>query len=322
MITSLNRRRILIYLLLAFGLTWGLDFIVYRNGGLENSPPLVDGVPISQALALITLSMWGPALANLITRAVTKEGRRDLWLRPHFRQGWPYWLLMWFLPAALSVLGAALYFGLFPANFDPTMRGFQAQMAEATGQAVDLPGSAMIALGFTQAVLLAPLLNALAVFGEEFGWRAYLQPKLMPLGARKTMLIMGVIWGVWHWPVIAMGYNYGVDYPGYPWLGPLAMVWFTMMVGTVLGWSVLRGKSVWPAVIGHGALNGIAGGAALFTTGTPNTLLGPLPVGLIGGIGWTVMALILWWRMGSDAPVSAGHELAETASADSLFGPG
>ena len=242
MITSLNRRRILIYLLLAFGLTWGLDFIVYRNGGLENSPPLVDGVPISQALALITLSMWGPALANLITRAVTKEGRRDLWLRPHFRQGWPYWLLMWFLPAALSVLGAALYFGLFPANFDPTMRGFQAQMAEATGQAVDLPGSAMIALGFTQAVLLAPLLNALAVFGEEFGWRAYLQPKLMPLGARKTMLIMGVIWGVWHWPVIAMGYNYGVDYPGYPWLGPLAMVWFTMMVGTVLGWSVLRGE--------------------------------------------------------------------------------
>ena len=33
----------------------------------------------------------------------------------------------------------------------------------------------------------------------------------MPLGARKTMLIMGVIWGVWHWPVIAMGYNYGVE---------------------------------------------------------------------------------------------------------------
>ncbi|MER3459512.1 MAG: CPBP family intramembrane metalloprotease domain-containing protein, partial [Chloroflexota bacterium] len=92
------------------------------------------------------------------------------------------------------------------------------------------PWLAVIA-GAVQAILLAPLLNALPVFGEEFGWRAYLQPKLLPLGGRKAMLLMGLIWGVWHWPVVAMGYNFGLDYVGAPWLGMLLMVWFTLAFG-------------------------------------------------------------------------------------------
>ena len=48
------------------------------------------------------------------------------------------------------------------------------------------------------AVLIAPLINSIPILGEEFGWRAYLQPKLMPLGGRTAILLTGVIWGVWH----------------------------------------------------------------------------------------------------------------------------
>jgi uncharacterized protein len=47
-------------------------------------------------------------------------------------------------------------------------------------------------------VLLAGTL--LSVFGEEYGWRGYLLPKLMPLGELRASLIVGVIWGVWHFP--------------------------------------------------------------------------------------------------------------------------
>ena len=305
--SPLETRRIWIYLAVAFGFTWTLDLIVYLTGGLTNSPTLVAGTPINLAFVLILLSMWGPALGHVAARVVTGEGWADTGLRPNLRRGWVYWLLMWVLPAIFAFLGAALYFGLFPQFFDPSMRAMQAQVQATTGSAANLPTMALIVAGFAQAVLLSPLLNVVGVFGEEFGWRGYLQPKLMPLGFRRAMLLMGVIWGVWHWPVIAMGYNYGTDYPGYPWLGPLAMVWFTLVVGTVLGWATLRGGSVWPAVIGHGALNGIAAGASLFVTGQPNTLLGPLPVGFIGGIGWTVLALWLLWR----APVenAPAHEL-------------
>lgn len=294
--TRLEMRRIWIYLAVAFGFSWTLYLIVFLNGGLEDSPALVSGTPITLALVLLLASMWGPTLGHVAARMFTGEGWHDVGLRPHLRRGWPYWVLMWLLPALFSLIGAALFFWLYPQFFDPSMRAMQEQVQGATGEAVEIPTLALMLVGFAQAVLFSPVLNLIGVFGEEFGWRGYLQPKLMPLGFRRAMLLMGVIWGVWHWPVIAMGYNYGTDYPGYPWLGPLAMVWFTLVVGTVLGWSVLRGRSVWPAVIGHGALNGIAGGAALFLTGEPNTLLGPLPVGFIGGIAWSVMALWLLWR--------------------------
>jgi membrane protease YdiL (CAAX protease family) len=140
-------------------------------------------------------------------------------------------------------------------------------------------------------ILIAPVVNGLFTFGEEFGWRGYLQPKLMPVGVRKTFVLMGLIWGVWHWPIIAMGHNYGLDYPGVPWLGLLGMVWFAFVTGTFLGWISWRGGSVWPAVIGHGALNGIANLGVLFVQGQPNPLLGPLPVGVIASIPWTIVAL-------------------------------
>jgi membrane protease YdiL (CAAX protease family) len=149
------------------------------------------------------------------------------------------------------------------------------------------------------AVLIAPLLNAIPILGEEFGWRAYLLPKLMPLGGKKAMLWMGLVWGVWHAPIIAMGHNYGLAYSGAPWTGMLAMTWFTFVFGTFIGWASLRARSVWPAVIGHGAVNGIAGVALLVTKGQPNPLLGPSVAGLVGSIPVALVALTLYLKPGS-----------------------
>jgi membrane protease YdiL (CAAX protease family) len=112
---------------------------------------------------------------------------------------------------------------------------------------------------------------------------------------------MGLIWGVWHWPVILMGHNYGLDYPGAPFLGPLVMVWFTLTLGVLLGWLALKAKSVWPAVIGHAAVNGIANLGALLSQGQPNPLVGPTPVGLIGGAGFALAALAIWLLALSDS---------------------
>ncbi len=69
------------------------------------------------------------------------------------------------------------------------------------------------------------------------------------------------------------------------------MVWFTLVTGTFLGWVTLRGNSVWPAVIGHAAINGIAGIAILFVQNSPNPILGPLPTGLVGSAGWAAVAV-------------------------------
>jgi membrane protease YdiL (CAAX protease family) len=305
---QLDIKRISIFLAFAFGIAWLTGLVVYLTGGITNSPALIPNTPVTVATALIaTLYMSAPALAHLLTRAVTREGWQGTYLRPRLKQGWPYWAAAWLLPAVLTVAGGALFFVLFPANFDSSLQAVKdALAAKGVNQSVNV--WLLVVAQTVGAVLISPVVNGLFTLGEEFGWRAYLQPRLMPLGGRRAMLLMGVIWGVWHWPVILMGHNYGLDYPGAPYLGPLVMVWFTLVVGTFLGWATLRGGSVWPAVIGHAAVNGIANLGSLFVQGSPNPLLGPLPVGLIGSVGFALVALLILLSPRSLRPYEAGGE--------------
>lgn len=295
MITAAERRKIVIFIVFAFGISWATALVIYLTGGLENSPIyLIGNGQITLALILMaTFYMFGPALANILTRLVTKEGKQYLLLTPNFdRRRWLYYLAAWVLPGVLTILGITLFFLLFPNNYDSDLTLLREQMRLAG--AGDMSPWVIVIMQTVQAILIAPLLNALPTFGEEFGWRGYLLPKLMPLGGRKAILLSGIIWGVWHWPIILMGYNYGTDYFGAPFLAPLAMVWFTIVVGALLSWVTIKSNSVWPAVIGHGALNGIAGLSLLFIQGEPSTILGPTPVGLIGGAGFTILAVILF----------------------------
>ena len=295
MINAQNRKRIYIFLAFAFGISWTGALVIYLTGGLENSPVFdIAGLEVSLALLLLpTVYMFGPAIANVLTRWITKEGKQDLYLRPHFYRGrWKFFLAAWVLPGILTIFGMTLFFLLFPRYFDAELSILRAQ--------IDLAGMGevnvwlIVGIQTIQAILIAPLLNAIPTFGEEFGWRGYLQPKLMPIGGRKTILWSGVIWGVWHWPIIIMGYNYGFDYFGAPFLGPLVFLVFTIAASALFGWVTIKADNVWPAVIGHGALNGIAALSFLLMQGNPDTLLGPTPVGLIGGAGFIIIGVILF----------------------------
>jgi membrane protease YdiL (CAAX protease family) len=291
---KLDTRRIRIYLAFAFGIAWATSFVIYLTGGLRDSPMLIPAVNLSLAFVLVAGPvMWSPALAHLLTRLVTREGWEGVALRPRLREGWLYWLAAWLLPALLTVVGLLIYFPLFPRHYDADLTTLREMLEAAPVDPDEINIWVLVAVQLFQALLVAPLINGVATFGEEFGWRSYLQPKLMALGPRRAMLLMGLIWGVWHWPVILMGHNYGLDYPGAPLLGPLAMVWFTLTVGTLLGWLTYRARSVWPAVIGHAVLNGTASLGVIFVRGEPNSLLGPLPTGVVGGLGFAVVALAL-----------------------------
>ena len=290
-----TKKRIVIYLALAFGISWLTGLVIFLTGGLQNSPTLnIANTPISLALILLaTTYMFGPSVANLLTRLITKEGCKDLYLKPHFGNGrWKYYLAAWFLPGLLTILGMVAFFLIFPGYYDASLTMIREQLASAPEMSEINPWLIII-VQTLQALLLTPLLNAIPTFGEEFGWRGYLQPKLMPLGAKRAVLLTGVIWGIWHWPIILMGHNYGTDYFGAPFLGPIAMVWFTLALSIIFGWVTIKSTSVWPAVIGHGAINGIANLSFLFVQGNPDPLLGPTPVGVIGGLGLSLAALWL-----------------------------
>lgn len=292
----LDTRRIALFLFFAFGIAWLTALIIYFTGGLVNSPELIPGSKITLALVLLALPyMWAPALAHIFTRLLTHEGWKNLKLKPNFRQAWPYWLVGWFYPGIATVIGAAIFFLLFPQYFDSGLTSLQSLIQSSPALAHIHPWL-LIILQISIAMLISPVANAIATFGEEFGWRAYLLPKLLPLGWRKATIFLGVIWGVWHWPVIFMGYEYGFKYPGYPWVGPLLFIWIAFSFGTFLSWLSVRGKSVWPAVIGHAAINGIAAVGIMVTIGSPNPLVGPLPVGIIGSVGYAIVALMLFFK--------------------------
>jgi membrane protease YdiL (CAAX protease family) len=122
-----------------------------------------------------------------------------------------------------------------------------------------------------------------AAFGEELGWRGLLQRELLHLGFWKSSAFIGVIWGVWHAPIIIQGHNY----PQHPVAGVAMMTVFTLLLSPILGYVRLKGKSVIAAAIAHGTLNGTAGIPLMVLVGGND-----LTVGITGLAGFVVLAAV------------------------------
>ena len=114
----------------------------------------------------------------------------------------------------------------------------------------NLPTSVLYLSMVLNTVVIGPFLGLIISFGEEYGWRGFLQPELIKLGRIRGVFLLGVIWGIWHWPVIWMGYNY----PGQPLLGSLFMVVYCIILAYFLAYAVFKSKGIWTAAYLH-ALN-------------------------------------------------------------------
>jgi membrane protease YdiL (CAAX protease family) len=286
MISTIDRKRILTFVAITYGSSITVAIIIFLNGGLFSSypttlAPLADG--------LLSILMLTPAIANVLTRGITGEGWPNTLLRPNLRRCWPFYLAALTLPALAILGGGAIYYLIFPGKFDPSMTYARQELRMiSVGEATDPWSFIIIQTAFA---IATSLLNILWMFGEEFGWRAYLQQKLMPLGPRKAVLLVGVIWAVWHWPTIFMGAQYLFGYWGEPVVGPLLFVWYLLPVSVIYGWLTQRSGSVWPAAIAHGVNNACCNLMFWFLSGPFDVLIGPQPSGIIGALGWFVIAL-------------------------------
>jgi len=275
-LTDTNRHRIVLFVAIAFGIAALTGGVLYATGGLDDSHEVVGGITLG-TLLLPTVYMFSPAVANVATRLLTDEGWTDLRLRPNLRGRWQPYVAAWLGTSLLIGAGSGLYIVLQRAG-----------LVSATSGGPDVTTAALVV-----ALTLGPAINTLVAFGEEFGWRAYLLQKLEPLGVRRALLAHGVIWGVWHWPVIAMGYNYGFDYPLAPWGGLAMMTVATVAIGTVIGALALWADSVWPAALAHGTLNAV-GSLAVLVSGIG--IVGAAPVALVGVVPWAVVAAVILVR--------------------------
>jgi len=295
--------RIPMFLLITFGITYFVEiFMIMPN---INS---TDTEVAMAAQSMIASVMFIPAMAALLTRVFTGEKMtgRNMYLLLNMKGNLRYYGLVWFGFGILVILGAALYFVVFRNQFDPDM-GYavaliqtQAQMLgqelNMTAGQIKSPIMSQILLGF----VISPFVNIITCFGEEWGWRGYLLPKMLKkFSVVPTLLLTGVIWGLWHAPLTVMGHNYGVDYPGFPIVGILAMCVFCTAVGICLSYVTIKTKSCIPAILGHGMINGFASAGIYYTSVEEpfNVLLGPAPTGLIGGMGFIILAAVLLWKL-------------------------
>ena len=285
--------RILIYIGITFALTWLYCLLLIYP--LANGESLT-GVPAIALQLLVAACMFFPAIGVLLTRLITKEGFKDHWLHPRLKKNIRYYLLAWFGPGVLTLLGMVLYFLIYPDNLDLSF-GYMYKTLEAAGAPMEtLPFSmgVLMLVQFVQALFLAPAMNFVTCFGEEWGWRGYLLPKMRSLlPTVPTLLITGMIWGLWHAPLTIIGHNYGIDYPGFPFTGIAMMCLFCVTLGIFMSYVTLKTGSCLPAVIAHGAVNGIAALGIYFTFDGGDPFIGPAPTGFIGIIPFLVLAVFM-----------------------------
>ena len=298
-----TRNRILIYLSITFAITWAYCLLLlYPVAGGEN----LTGVPAMALLLLTAAVMFVPSVGVLLTRLITKEGFRDSWLHPHLKGNIKFYLLAWFGPGILTLLGMGVYFLIYPDNLDLSF-SYMWKTLEATGapmETLPIPMGLLMVVQCIQAFLLAPAMNFVTCFGEEWGWRGYLLPKMRSLlPTVPTLLITGLIWGLWHAPLTIIGHNYGVGYPGFPFTGIAMMCLFCITLGIFMSYVALKTGSCIPAILAHGAVNGIAAIGIYFTFDGGNPFVGPAPTGIIGLIPFLVIALFMVINLNKKEPV-------------------
>lgn len=286
-----------VFVVVAYGLAWLVALPIWLTGG-PGSPYLVVLVPILGAVMMLT-----PTAAVLVVVLAMRVPRAErlrflgMWpLRPAKRVVWfavgavfaPI-LIVALVTAVAAALGLVQLdlreFSGFTAVIDQQVSTLPADAADAAK--ASLPPTGVLVAIQIAAIPLAAIVNTIFALGEELGWRGWLLPALRPLGVWPALLATGAIWGLWHAPLILIGYNFGLT----DWRGVALMVGGCVAWGALLGWARLRSASVWPAAIGHGALNAAGGLVVLLAAAghTPDMAV----VGPLGMIAWALIAVIV-----------------------------
>jgi membrane protease YdiL (CAAX protease family) len=185
---------------------------------------------------------FSPAIASLITRAVTKEGFRDMKLHLRLSGNFKWYLLAFGLP--LICFSAKFLLPVIISGHADWLGAFTAQN--------------VLANVFTLAAMSAVM--SIGLIGEELGWRGYMNQKMEPLlGTVGTCIVGGIVWGLWHLPMDIAGCE-GAISDAMSMCGG-RMIQLTLF-GVFLMWLTKKTGSVFPAVIGHYMFNESQGALA------------------------------------------------------------
>jgi len=265
---------VILFVVLAYGLAWAWSgfFLFPYLGDLLTQSTTPSGLVEKLGPVAVLGTMLTPMIAALIMRIfVSKDG----------------------LKGSLGLLRSPKYY--LAALVVPAV--FVTAVALITTQAVVIPGGAPLGeFGWSQAgwfVYLMLTLSALVVtlftFGEEYGWRGYLLPRLLPLGEIRASLLVGSIWAFWHLPLIVAGLNFaGVNV----WLALLVFAFVTISISFAYTWFyVASSGSVLIVAVLHASFNNFSDkfwGPPLLSGANP------FSPSLIAGVVMVVLVIVVY----------------------------
>lgn len=206
--------------------------------------------------------MFAPATAAVISRIFFYEGgfsdaRLNLGRLKDYLRFYGFTLIV----VAACYLGYWL-FGAVSWDFTgDTFLGTLGDQMAATGQDInDLPAGLtpkmMLLLFAVGGLTVFNIPFTVSGFGEEFGWRGYMLPRVYRLaGSRRAFLICGLIWFAWHTPLVLVFPRTQQMTPAENVLNVVILIAGSVATFVFLAYVFAESGSIWVASFVHAVLN-------------------------------------------------------------------
>ncbi|MFL6090263.1 MAG: type II CAAX prenyl endopeptidase Rce1 family protein [Aeromicrobium sp.] len=235
--TLTDHQKAVVYAALLWSMGVGAALLIHRLG-------LKPGFP------MFSLWMSTPALtAFLMMLVVTRDGySKESWksLGVH-RLGLNVWPIAFGVTLLLGAAMTSLVWATPLASFAIPKYGL-------LGTIIDF---FFVLVVFTPTFILA----------EEIGMRGYLLPKVLDLGRAPALLLVGLVWGLWHLPLFYLTSLFPTGN---------ALIFVPLVLTTIVAASFLFGYfriytgSLWPGAVSHAVHNSLVDTlGALTTTSSP-----------------------------------------------------
>ena len=236
-------KNVKLYIAITYGLIWAAGLAFYLTGTNIASFSGATGL-------LIALCMFIPLVATLICQKSSKEP-----LLRGIGVSWKvnrWWFIGWLIIPVIALL--TILFTYWTKGFSNTDIGETTPFGTINGPV------AVVAIALLSGMLAGATINALFAFGEEAGWRGYLLKQFEGRSFIGSAVVIGIIWGLWHAPIILLGYNF----PQHPQWGVLFMVLLCIPLSVIIQYFRVKSGSVIVAAIMHGTFNAVASIATVF----------------------------------------------------------
>jgi membrane protease YdiL (CAAX protease family) len=224
------------YIMITFMLSSVFYYLIISSGSLAT----MGGI-------YATGLMWCPGIAALATQIVHHDSVRDL--------GWRwgktrYQIMSYLIPVFYVSVAYGLVWitGLGGFSGVELVKGLGAQFGLEHLPAWIIPFGYLVVI-----VTLGTAVSCISAMGEEIGWRGFLVPNLAKITSYpKVALISGVIWAVWHYPLLFFAdYNGGTP----AWYGAVCFTTLVIGVSFAFAWMRLKSGSLWTGVFLHASHN-------------------------------------------------------------------